>query len=136
MKTKSIAYLGGLLIPLATFSQNAPKVMIVEEDTSYCWTQTQVKQWLIPELLQKDACLEELNLLKGTAVRLSDLNTSCEKDKFILEGQKKVIALELQQVTNERNTALTKINKKEFWDKVQNTTIAVLTITTLIFYFL
>ena len=80
--------------------------------------------------------MEELNLLKGTAVKLSDLNTSCEKDKFILEGQKKVIALELQQVTNERNTALTKINKKEFWDKVQNTTIAVLTITTLIFYFL
>ena len=110
--------------------------MITEEDTSYCWSQKQVKQWLIPELVSKDMCIEELSIVKGTAVRLSDLNSSCEREKFILEGQKKVIGLELQQVTNERNAALTKINKKDFWDKVQNTTIAVLTITTLIFYLL
>lgn len=118
------------------FSQTVPKVKINYPDTFYCWTAKELKSDIIPSLIKAEQTQKELLSCEGKISLLEQQSQSLSQQVNILEKEKSEQKKELSQCNEKSERDLKKINRMKFFNKVQNTTIAVLIIAGTILFFI
>jgi hypothetical protein len=95
-----------------------------------------LKAEIIPDLIKGDQCKEELNLTKEKLNSVTQQSEANAQQVKILEKEKSEQKKELSICEEQNRKDLKKINRQKFFNKVQNTTIAILIIVGTIFYFI
>jgi len=121
------------VIPLSIFSQTGTKSNDLD---TVCFTIKELKSEIIPDLINGDQCKAELSITKEKLFLVTEQSEANGQQVRILEKEKSEQKKELSDCKEQNKKDLKKINRMKFFNKVQNTTIVVLAIAGLIFYFL